>query len=121
MRILVPGPWRYWRYVSVLIVFSYLWFQWLVCGLSFSRIKIGNFQALFLSSAPPAAAESTKATATAEAAKSATAEAITAAESAATTETITAESSSAAKAVAAAALKTLETLVRKIASRSILS
>jgi hypothetical protein len=35
--------------LSVLIAFSYLSFKWLVCGLSFSRNKIGKFQALIFS------------------------------------------------------------------------
>jgi len=87
--------------------------------LSFSRNKIGEFQALSSSSAPAAAAESAKAATAAESA--APAEAITTTESAATTETITTESASAAKAIAAPALKTLEPLARKIATRSILS
>ena len=77
--------------------------KWLVCGLSFSRNKIGKFQALISSS--PAAAK--PAASTAEAPKA------TAAKSTSTTKAITAtapKSSTAAGAIKATALKALEPL-----------
>src|SRR5262249_49179378 len=90
----------------------YLSFHWLVCGLSFSRNKIGTFQALSSSSAPPAAAaESAKAAST----KATSPKAITATAKTVATETTTTTT------IEAAPLEVLETLTRKIATRSVLS
>src|SRR5437867_183765 len=49
MRILVPAPCRYWRYLSVLIVFSYVCFWVFLFVFHFYRNETTKFQALIFS------------------------------------------------------------------------